>query len=457
MSTSSVVHYLWRLFPHRQLLVRSRGSVRFHELTPGTQIAFALGLLAFFCWVAYASVLVMFNENIIAAKDQQYDNMVALYENKVSALQVEKEEVNALLQLAEERFQNATLSLESKMRSLTQLAMQRQAMERDMREVKRRASYMIDFPGRRNFAAKVEEDGANELSMIAQSLDPVARLSKGLEPNTQSTIATVAASVIPRKRYGANLSQNVFVKRIGALEDRLTSIKRSQMALLREMNDNAQGQIDKLESQLSTTGLPVSELVASLGANARMTGRGGPLIPMSRSRNPAAIDPLAEEFDRQMSRVSVAFNRLDSLTTTLSRIPLVTPVQNGQYRLTSGFSYRVDPFTGRGAFHSGLDLAAGYGTTILASAPGRVVVAEHRGPYGNMVEIDHGYGIRTRYAHLQSMYVSVGDRVAFRQKIAAMGSTGRSTGPHLHYEIWFRDVARDPMKFFNAGRYVFEG
>jgi murein DD-endopeptidase MepM/ murein hydrolase activator NlpD len=229
------------------------------------------------------------------------------------------------------------------------------------------------------------------------------------------------------------------------------------MALLREMNDNAQGQIDKLESQLSTTGLPVSELVASLGANARMTGRGGPLIPMTRARNPAAIDPLAEEFDRQLSRVSVAFNRLDSLTTTLSRIPLVTPVQNGQYRLTSGFSYRVDPFTGRGAFHSGLDLAGAYGTTILASAPGRVVVAEHRGPYGNMVEIDHGYGIRTRYAHLQAMYVSVGDRVAFRQKIAAMGSTGRSTGPHLHYEIWFRDVARDPMKFFNAGRYVFEG
>jgi hypothetical protein len=457
MSTPSVAQYIWRLFPPRQFYIRSRGSVRFYEFSPFSQIAFASVLFAFLSWVAYASVLVMFNENIIAAKDQQYSNTVTFYENKVSALQVEKEEMNALLQLAEERFQNATLTLENKMRSLTQLAMQRQAMDRDMREVKRRVAYMVDFPGRRNFAEKITIDGANILAMSAESMDPVARLSKGLEPNTESTIATVAASVIPRKRYGANLSQNVFVKRIGALEDRLTAMKRSQMALLREMNEGAQTQIDKLEAQLATTGLPVGELVASLGGNARTGGRGGPLIPMSRVRNPATVDPLAEEFDRQLTRVAVSFNRLDSLTTTLSRIPLVTPVQNGQYRLTSGFSYRVDPFTGRGAFHSGLDLAAGYGTTIMASAPGRVVVAEPRGPYGNMVEIDHGNGIRTRYAHLQAILVREGDTVGFRQKIALMGSTGRSTGPHLHYEIWFRDVARDPMKFFNAGRFVFEG
>lgn len=457
MSTSSVVQYVWRLFPPRQFYIRSRGSVRFYEFSPLSQVAFAGVLFVFLSWVAYASVLVMFNENIIAAKDQQYGNMVTFYENKVSALQVEKEEINALLQLAEERFQNATSTLENKMRSLTQLAMQRQAMERDMREVKRRVAYMVDFPGRRNFAAKIAADGANILAMSAEAVDPVSRLSKGLEPNTESTIATVAASVIPRKRYGANLSQNVFVKRIGALEDRLTAIKRSQMALLREMNEGAQNQIEKLETQLSTTGLPVSDLVASLGANSRTGGRGGPLIPMTRSRNPAAVDPLAEEFDRQLTRVSVSFNRLDSLTTTLSRIPLVTPVQNGQYRLTSGFAYRVDPFTGRGAFHSGLDLAAGYGTTIMASAPGRVVVAERRGPYGNLIEIDHGFGIRTRYGHLQDILVNEGDKVGFRQKIATMGSTGRSTGPHLHYEIWFRDVARDPMKFFNAGRFVFEG
>lgn len=457
MSTSSVANYLWRLFPPRQFYIRSRGSVRFYEVSPLSQIAFAGVLFLFLSWVAYASVLVMFNQHIITALNAKHGNEVSFLESKIAALQGSKEELSGLLQLAEERFQNLTASLENKMRSLTQLAMQRQAMDRDMREVKRRVSYMGDFPGRRNFAARIAADGSNMLAMSAESLDPVSRLSKGLEPNTESTIATVAASVIPRKGYGTNLSQNVFVKRIGALEDRLGAIKRSQMALLREMNEAAQSKIEKLEAQLSTTGLPVSDLVASLGVNSRSGGRGGPLIPMTRSRNPAAVDPLAEEFDRQLSRVSVSFNRLDSLTTTLARIPLVTPVQNGQYRLTSGFSYRVDPFTGRGAFHSGLDLAAGYGTTILASAPGRVTVAERRGPYGNLVEIDHGFGIRTRYAHLQDILVSEGDRVGFRQKIATMGSTGRSTGPHLHYEIWFRDVARDPMKFFNAGRFVFEG
>jgi murein DD-endopeptidase MepM/ murein hydrolase activator NlpD len=102
-------------------------------------------------------------------------------------------------------------------------------------------------------------------------------------------------------------------------------------------------------------------------------------------------------------------------------------------------------------------MAGDFGTPVLASAPGRVVAAERRGAYGLMVEIDHGRGIRTRYGHLQSFAVKAGDQVAFRQKIATMGSSGRSTGPHLHYEIWFNDVVRDPTKFFDAGRNVFKG
>ena len=95
--------------------------------------------------------------------------------------------------------------------------------------------------------------------------------------------------------------------------------------------------------------------------------------------------------------------------------------------------------------------------TGLVEDVGRVVAAERRGAYGLMVEIDHGHGIRTRYGHLQNVFVKPGDMVQFRQKIATMGSSGRSTGPHLHYEIWFNDIVRDPTKFFDAGRYVFKG
>jgi murein DD-endopeptidase MepM/ murein hydrolase activator NlpD len=204
------------------------------------------------------------------------------------------------------------------------------------------------------------------------------------------------------------------------------------------------------------TGLNVDQVAQQVGRRSA-TGRGGPYIPLDSEVRASRIDGVIDEFDRQFGDIAESYARLDALTVAVSRMPLVTPVHHGHYRSTSGFGYRVDPFTGRVAFHAGADMAGEFGTPILATAPGRVMAAERRGPYGLMVEIDHGRGVRTRYAHLQNAFVKQGDQVAFRQKIATMGSSGRSTGPHLHYEIWFNDVVRDPTKFFDAGRNVFKG
>jgi murein DD-endopeptidase MepM/ murein hydrolase activator NlpD len=110
------------------------------------------------------------------------------------------------------------------------------------------------------------------------------------------------------------------------------------------------------------------------------------------------------------------------------------------------FGYGTDPFTGRAVFHSGIDLDAPAGAPIRASARGRVIAAETRGPYGNMVEIDHGAGYRTRYGHLAAYRVSPGDIIGRGEVIGDVGSTGRSMRPHLHFEIWYRDVVRDPRK-----------
>jgi murein DD-endopeptidase MepM/ murein hydrolase activator NlpD len=165
--------------------------------------------------------------------------------------------------------------------------------------------------------------------------------------------------------------------------------------------------------------------------------------------------PLDLRFEQEFAALEEAFDQLDGLTTTLSRVPLVTPIANGFYSSTSGFGDRIDPFSGRYAFHSGADLGSTQGTSVLASAAGVVVVAERKGAYGNMVEINHGHGIQTRYGHLQTILVKPGETVRFHQKIATVGSTGRSTGPHLHYEIWINNVARDPTKFFDAGRRVY--
>jgi murein DD-endopeptidase MepM/ murein hydrolase activator NlpD len=123
-----------------------------------------------------------------------------------------------------------------------------------------------------------------------------------------------------------------------------------------------------------------------------------------------------------------------------------------RYRLTSGFGVRRDPFTGRGAVHEGLDFGGPDNARALATAPGRVVEAGASGAYGIMVEIDHGMGIRTRYAHLKKTLVRPGDRVTFHEPVGIMGSTGRSTGEHLHYEIRNDGRPLDPAKFLEAGR-----
>lgn len=125
---------------------------------------------------------------------------------------------------------------------------------------------------------------------------------------------------------------------------------------------------------------------------------------------------------------------------------VIDPVA-GQHVLTSSFGLRLDPFTGRVAFHNGIDLASAMDTPIFAAEAGHIVIAERRGPYGNMIEIDHGNGFRTRYGQLNAILVKAGDRVRRGQNIAQMGSTGRSTGPHLHFEIWENGVVKDPAPF----------
>jgi len=105
--------------------------------------------------------------------------------------------------------------------------------------------------------------------------------------------------------------------------------------------------------------------------------------------------------------------------------------------------------------HAGLDLAGVRRTPVVATAPGVVTYARRKGPYGKMIEIDHGQGLKTRYGHLHKILVKKGDKVGFRQKIGQMGSTGRTTGPHVHYEVWVDGKPRNPAKFLKAGQYVF--
>lgn len=170
---------------------------------------------------------------------------------------------------------------------------------------------------------------------------------------------------------------------------------------------------------------------------------------MSMSEFQQALEAMSRDVGYRADYMNVVETVLMSDRIKSKLLPTNQPV-NVAYN-SSSFGWRLDPFTGRSAFHEGLDFPATVGTAIVAAAGGVVIDAEYHPQYGNMLDIDHGNDIITRYAHASRLLVKVGDIVQRGQHIADIGTTGRSTGPHLHFEVRIKGVAQDPRKFLNAG------
>ena len=211
-------------------------------------------------------------------------------------------------------------------------------------------------------------------------------------------------------------------------------------------------QLESLTERVSgLAGLPVPE-AAKLAATA---GRGGVLVagrPLSMKELQDTLADLEALSNQKVDLLTVVESRLFDQKIRKLMVPTAQPVPGGV--LGSSFGFRIDPINGGSALHTGLDFQAETGTPILAAAGGVVVTQESHAGYGNMVEVDHGNDLITRYAHASATFVKKGDLVKRGQKIAAVGSTGRSTGPHLHFEVLVQGVPQDPQKFLTAGEKI---
>jgi murein DD-endopeptidase MepM/ murein hydrolase activator NlpD len=208
--------------------------------------------------------------------------------------------------------------------------------------------------------------------------------------------------------------------------------------------------LNAIEARYETKVRHMRALLAELGLNpgrigppGGSSGTGGPFVP---ARPPQQASP----FERQVYRVNLSRVHVERLHRTLATVPIRKPLA-GEVETSSGFGVRLDPFTRSPAMHTGLDFRADSGDHVRATANGTVSVAGWNGGYGRMVEIEHENGFSTRYAHLSSIAVAVGQSVKAGQTIGRVGSTGRSTGPHLHYETRLEGDAVDPQKFLRAG------
>lgn len=230
--------------------------------------------------------------------------------------------------------------------------------------------------------------------------------------------------------------------------DQIRSVQADQERMVVAAEDYARTRADRLRMAFKLAGLDSAASARNGGADAL----GGPLIETKDPRALAAVLDIDTGFAARIQHAAHDLVETRVLGQAAERLPLAKPVETPVK--TSGFGGRIDPFTHRGAFHPGQDFAGAFMTPIESTAPGVVSFTGQRTGYGNVVEIDHGGGFKTRYAHLQAISVAMGQKVAIGQRIGAMGSTGRSTGVHLHYEVWENGRVQDPTRFLKAGDYV---
>ena len=223
----------------------------------------------------------------------------------------------------------------------------------------------------------------------------------------------------------------------------LARIEARQIAFVERLTRLADRRAASASATISKLGLNPDIMLASLNNRA---AEGGPLLKLSTSAD-GSLDP-------RFRRLGMSLARMEALERGLAGIPQVLPAS--LEFISSGFGYRSDPFTGAAAFHAGLDFRGPIGAPIYAAAKGVVSFAGIRHGYGNCIEIDHGNGLVTRYAHMSGFKAHVGEKVAAGDVIGAIGSTGRSTGPHLHFEVRVHDRPVNPRPFLEAAPHVLE-
>ena len=238
------------------------------------------------------------------------------------------------------------------------------------------------------------------------------------------------------RRVAASVKAGGVEGALARLQTSLDHVEAAQASALNAMEEHYDARARRMRGVLADLGVDAGK------APPATRGVGGPFVSVKASA--------ASAFDRQLYRIRMARTQIERLTQTLTTVPLRKPIA-GAVEGTSSFGVRIDPFMGVPAMHTGQDMRASSGDPVFATASGVVATAGWNGGYGKMIEIRHSNGISTRYGHLSEMSVSVGQKISVGQRIGRVGPTGRSTGPHLHYETRVDGDAVDPQKFLRAG------
>ncbi|PYE88215.1 M23 family metallopeptidase [Phyllobacterium leguminum] len=383
-----------------------------------------------------ATFYLVIRDDLIGANIAREARVQQLYEDRISALRVQVDRITSR-QLLDQRM------MEDKVAEL--IERQKTLSRRDGRlaPLLKRAS---DVP----LPKKPETAPEQHTQLLLLNDDPADAAFMGIDPIITGPVPgraapqrTEADTLRPSEGLAGESTAEKAEQIFHTINRSLRQIETAQIHKVRNLTESAFETADNIAGTLNAAGLKIEAQDDKTGMDA---GMGGPLIvPESPSES-------IENFDLQLQDLDTALNRLDRLKKTVRTLPLANPAP--EMPVTSLFGMRRDPLLGTPAFHAGIDFRAESGQRVTATATGIVTKAGRNGGYGNMVEIDHGNGFSSRYAHLSRVLVRESQRVPFGAPIGEAGNTGRSTGTHLHYEIHRNGTAVNPASFLKTGRQI---
>jgi murein DD-endopeptidase MepM/ murein hydrolase activator NlpD len=405
-------------FPERSLVIRSGSDTRYIVLKTWHQLSTVFIVGVFFIWTAVASVGFSWNHDARLAVESELAHTLAANQAFIEQLQNDQKNAYELRQAFNE-------------------------------EIRKNEEWAARFESIRRVSGSVLEQSSPEtivafVPWFEDQLD--LRIRSVEQSNTDLTELVMDMSNSVAEISGREAPQTL--ENVGSwlnsVADDLADAYETQSTAMEVLHDTMTLTLSKGFATIDGTPLADPEFAGFSPS----FGTGGP------SREVSDSEHVFEKFQDRSDRLMTLSQDLQALQALLDCAPLAPPVD--YYNLTSKYGNRKDPFTKKPDWHEGVDLGAWPGTRVRATAPGVVTHAGYKGGFGRFVLIDHGCGIETAYGHLKKIYVKKGDNLDYRDTLGEVGSTGRSTGPHVHYEVRIKGKPVDPYQFIEAGRYVFK-
>ena len=428
---------LERHFPERRVFLRSDTDTRFIRLKPGSQLVAFLGASAIVAWAIIATAILVMDSIGSGNFREQAKRDQRTYEMRLNALEAERNSRAEEALAAQNRFNSALEQISVMQTELLQSETRRRELETGIEVIQ---STLRRTMKERDSARSESE----QLQLALQNSDtsplPGGNGAVGEDSTLEFLTTALAETARQRDEVTENAQDALLQADEMAMQIKLMEDQNDQ--IFRQLEEAMTISVEPLDKMFRAAGMNTDDLLNTVKRG--YSGQGGPLMPLSFSTRGQEPPPDALRANRILGQM----DKLNLYRIAAQRAPFALPVKSS-FRYTSGFGMRW------GRMHSGTDFAAPHGTPIYSTADGVVTHAGWLSGYGRLIKIQHEFGIETRYAHLSQIRVREGQRVSRGERIGDMGSTGRSTGTHLHYEVRVGGKAVNPMIYIKAANNVF--